>query len=76
MVIRAHYDGKVFIPDEPVDIPTNEPLRLLIVAPSDGDRPLMRLIEAAKAAPATEPWPADGAAELDHYLYDTPKRTG
>jgi len=24
--IRAHYDGKTIIPDEPVNIPTNEPL--------------------------------------------------
>jgi hypothetical protein len=26
MVIRAHYDGKVIVPDEPVDLPVNEPL--------------------------------------------------
>ena len=26
MVIRMHFDGKVFIPDEPVDLPINEPL--------------------------------------------------
>ncbi len=24
--IRAHFDGKVIIPDEPVDLPTNPPL--------------------------------------------------
>lgn len=24
--IRMHFDGKVFIPDEPVDVPINEPL--------------------------------------------------
>ena len=24
--IRAHFDGKVIIPDEPVDLPTNAPL--------------------------------------------------
>lgn len=24
--IRAHYDGRVIIPDEPVDLPVNEPL--------------------------------------------------
>ena len=26
MVIRAHYDGKALILDEPVDLPINEPL--------------------------------------------------
>jgi hypothetical protein len=27
-VIRAHFDGRVFIPDEPVDAPVNQPLQL------------------------------------------------
>ena len=26
VVIRMHFDGKVFIPEEPVDVPVNEPL--------------------------------------------------
>jgi len=26
IVIRAHFDGKAIIPDEPVDLPINEPL--------------------------------------------------
>ncbi len=26
--IKAHYDGKAFIPDEPVDCPVDEPLML------------------------------------------------
>jgi len=26
IVIRAHFDGKVIVPDEPVDLPVNEPL--------------------------------------------------
>lgn len=26
MVIKAHYDGKTIVPDEPVDLPVNEPL--------------------------------------------------
>lgn len=28
--LRAHFDGRVLIPDEPVDIPVNEPLTLQI----------------------------------------------
>lgn len=28
--IQAHFDGRVFIPDEPVDLPLNEPLRLTV----------------------------------------------
>ena len=26
MVIRAHYDGKTIVPDEPVDLPIDQPL--------------------------------------------------
>ncbi|MHB9037361.1 MAG: hypothetical protein ACYC64_11900 [Armatimonadota bacterium] len=26
VVIRAHFDGKAIIPDEPVDLPLNQPL--------------------------------------------------
>ncbi len=26
MTIKAHFDGKVLVPDEPLDIPTGEPL--------------------------------------------------
>lgn len=28
MTIRAHYDGKVIVPDEPVDLPINQTLEL------------------------------------------------
>jgi hypothetical protein len=26
VVIRMHFDGKVFVPEEPVDVPINEPM--------------------------------------------------
>jgi hypothetical protein len=28
IVIRAHFDGKVLVPDEPLDLPVDEPLEL------------------------------------------------
>ena len=28
MAIRAHFDGKVIVPDEPVDIPVGKPLEI------------------------------------------------
>ncbi len=28
--IRAHFDGSVIVPDEPVDLPVGEPLEVLI----------------------------------------------
>ena len=70
--VRAHFDGQVFVPDEPVECPTGAPLRLTF-APADG-APLAELARAAEAFPDDPDWPTDGAAEHDHYLYGTPKQ--
>jgi predicted DNA-binding antitoxin AbrB/MazE fold protein len=32
MTIKAHYDGKVFVPDEPVDLPTGESVTVTVQA--------------------------------------------
>jgi hypothetical protein len=40
--IRCHFDGKVIVPDEPVDLPVNKPLLIrvepgvVVVEPADG----------------------------------------
>jgi hypothetical protein len=46
--IRTHFDGKVFVPDEPVGLPPNAPVRLVLVTESDGDRPLVELDRATQ----------------------------
>jgi hypothetical protein len=28
--IKAHYDGRVIIPEEPIDLPANTPVRVLV----------------------------------------------
>ncbi len=28
--LRAHFDGKVIVPDEPVELPVNQPLKVLV----------------------------------------------
>jgi hypothetical protein len=44
MTIKCHFDGKVFVPDEAVNLPTNQPLLLridpgvVIVEPSGGGK--------------------------------------
>ncbi len=81
MVFRAHYDGRVLIPDEPVELPKDKSLHVQVLdekapegdKPSDDDRPLMKLVRLAEQFPDYPDWPADGAAQLDHYLYGTPK---
>ena len=71
--IRAHFDGKVFIPDEPVDVLPNAKVRILLVDDNSTDRPLMDLMQAIESHPIDLTWPMDGAAQHDHYLYGTPK---
>ena len=83
-VLKAHFDGKVLVPDEPVDLPVNCALEVHVQPvcatepPSspapNAERPLPRLVEILKQYPANPDWPKDGAAQHDHYLYGTPKR--
>jgi hypothetical protein len=74
VAIKGHFDGKVFVPEEPVDLPR-------------GQRLILHLEPAAEPAPPTgDAWsvldslqgsvnaPADWSAQHDHYLYGTPKR--
>ena len=70
--VKAHFDGRVFVPDEPVDCPKGVPLRLTVV-PAD-DHPLKELVRAVDDLPDDPDWPTDGAREHDHYLYGTPKQ--
>lgn len=71
--IRAHFDGKVFVPDEPVDMPPDTPVRLVLASGGD-EPPLADLARLADSLPDVPGWPVDGAAQVDHYLYGTPKR--
>jgi hypothetical protein len=79
-VLKAHFDGKVLVPDEPVKLPVNCALELHIqrVAPDApgavNGKPLLRLLKALDELPDNPDWPADGAAQHDHYLYGLPKR--
>jgi len=71
MTVNAHFDGKVIIPDEPLDLPPNQALIVSI-------EPVAKTPEAAEgsvlswlAANAVESdaLPADLADRHDHYLY-------
>ena len=82
MSFRAHYDGSVFVPDEPVDLPVHCPVDVTassLLEPEDGQGigeipPLMRLVRAIEELPPIMDLPTDAAAQHDHYLYGTPKR--
>lgn len=80
--IRVHFGGKVFVPDEPVDLPVG-PLSLRVeqlggVEPSASpNQPtLADFADWLEAQPEPEGWISrpDGAKQHDHYVYGVPKR--
>ena len=80
MSIDAHFDGEVFVPDGPVDLPVGQKVRIELkpvevkpTPPKTGAPDVEALLEALSKFPINENWPPDGAKQLDHYLYGTPK---
>lgn len=79
-VLKAHFDGKVLIPDEPVNLPMDCALEVHVLpaqVKKNGvadKKPLMKLVEALQELPSNPEWPSDGAAQHDHYLYGHSKR--
>jgi hypothetical protein len=64
----------VLVPEEPVDLPVNAPLRIM-VQPLDAKRPaLLELAEKLSRMPDDPTTPADLAAQHDYYLHGMPKR--
>jgi predicted DNA-binding antitoxin AbrB/MazE fold protein len=70
-VIAAHFDGRVFIPDEPVELPTGRRLRLRIELAEDAEPRFAALLDFAADLPGA---PSDLAVQHDHYLTGAPKR--
>jgi hypothetical protein len=80
--IRAHFDGKVFIPEGPVDMPVGAVATLLVPdsvkvderPTSQGRKPLAELAALLDALPDNSQLPPDASMNVDHYLYGHPKR--
>ena len=75
--IKAHFDGRVLVPDEPVELPIGCPLEVQITPlapPPSPKTPLAKLAELMGKFPVSPDLPTDAAAQHDHYLYGVPKR--
>jgi hypothetical protein len=70
--VKAHFDGKVLVPEEPVNLPANGAVEVE-VRPV-GEKPLLALARQLEQLPDNADWPQDGASQHDHYLYGTPKQ--
>ena len=77
VAIKGHFDGKVFVPDEPVDLPRGQALVWHVEVPVDppATKPQGQgLMAALRPHIGSVTMPADWSLEHDHYLYGTPKR--
>ncbi len=72
--IKAHFDGKVIVPDEPLELPVGEKLVVTVEPADEEEYPLLKLARELAKYPSNPDAPTDGAAQHDHYLYGTPKR--
>lgn len=77
--IKAHYDGKVFVPHEPVDLAEGEEVTLRVqsgsLQPLHGPDQEQDIFEwMAENAIDDDSLPPDLSRNHDHYLYGTPKR--
>jgi hypothetical protein len=77
VAFKARFDGKVLIPDEPVDLPRGQSLtvRIEAPAPASGESPQMSALKWLADHSVDDPsLPEDLSDNLDHYLYGLPKK--
>ncbi|HXG11122.1 MAG TPA: hypothetical protein VNK04_15285 [Gemmataceae bacterium] len=75
--VKARFDGRVFIPEQPVKLPAGSIVEIPLPPtepPAEEPTPLMVLARLLEQFPSDPDWPEDAAAQHDHYLYGTPKR--
>ena len=76
MTVNAHFDGRVIIPDEPLDLAPNQALRVQIepVGCAGDLTKEAALTWLATNAGESLTQPADLADQHDHYLYGLPAK--
>jgi hypothetical protein len=69
--IAAHYDGQFIVPDEPVQLPVGQRLRVRVELVEASPPRFADLLSLANDLPDA---PSDLSGQHDHHLYGTPKR--
>jgi hypothetical protein len=78
----VYYDGEVFRPEGPIDLEPNTRYVISIEAvpapaePENRPQHVETALEVLDRLTGSIEGPGDWAAEHDHYLYGTPKRSG
>jgi hypothetical protein len=71
MTITAHFDGRAFVPESPVDLPVGTTVEVNIDVVTQEESPHKWMLELGADLPDS---PGDLAHQHDHYLYGTPKK--
>jgi hypothetical protein len=75
----AHFNGKYLLPEEPVNLPTDKPLRVTVEEVPTAVRPpggsVAAIFDGIESECGLMEGPENWALELDHYLYGAPKRS-
>ena len=72
MTIHAHFDGRVIVPDEPLDLRPNQSV-IIRIEPLEGETEASALAWIAANSVESDALPTDLADQHDHYLYGRPK---
>lgn len=74
MVVRARFDGRAFVPDEPVDLPVGSVVEIPLAATAvGGPTPLKALMDRLDAIEVEGEWPEDSSRRVDQVLYGAPE---
>jgi len=73
VTVNAHFDGKVIVRDEPLDLRPNQAL-IVQIEPVEGETEESALAWIAANAVDSDAFPTDLADQHDHYLYGRPKK--
>jgi hypothetical protein len=75
IAVKAHFDGKVIVPDEPVNLPKGQAVVIHIeLKPAKRKKKLSALDWIVANRIKDDNLPTDLSYNLDHYLYGTPKQ--
>jgi hypothetical protein len=69
--LTGHFDGQFIVPDEPVQLPVGQPLRIRVELVEPSSPRFAELLRLASDLPDAPP---DLSVQHDHYLYGAPKR--
>lgn len=74
--MRARFDGRVLVPEGPINIPVGSIVEIQIetIPTEPASKFLKELARAASRMPQDPETPSDAAAQHDHYLYGTAKK--